>query len=357
LGGLFPEWTVVVGLMLGATIGSFLNVVIYRMPRAISLSDPAKSFCPKCRHSLGPADLVPLFSWLLSGGKCRYCKSKVASRYFWVELLNGSIWAGLWWQTMVATWDPGRGIALMLAASALVAAIFIDFELYIIPDQINAFLLFVGFGYNLYLYSIGSPLATQWGGVPSSLAGAIVGTAILWGITLLGRVVFGKDAMGHGDIKLARGIGAILFPSLAVMSFALAVVLGAVLGLVQILPRLRKGESEAVAEVDDGEHYEPESIGSIFKCGIGYFLCFDVVGLFVPKFYKSYFGEDPYEPIQEEEGDEVETTMIPFGPYLALGAILAAVFEPQLFGGIQSYWQWATGGRENLEQLFIYPGQ
>lgn len=346
--GIFPAWTVVVGLMLGATIGSFLNVVIYRMPRGISLSNPPKSFCPNCKHSLGFADLFPLFSWLLSGGKCRYCKNGVPSRYFWVELINGSIWAGIWWQYFVATNEPAKAIAYALAASALVAALFIDLRFYIIPDQINAFLLFVGLGLNGWLIAKGAPEA--WiGGVPSSVVGALTGVGVLWSITLLGRLLFGKDAMGHGDIKLARGIGAVLLPATALTSFALAVVLGAVLGVVQVLAR-RGSASDEETEATDEEMLPPESIASIFKCGLGYVLCIDVVGLFVPKLYIAWFGEDPFEPVDEGEDPVVETTMIPFGPYLALGAIAATVFAPQLSGGLNAYWNWATGERPAVEQ-------
>src|SRR5689334_17322278 len=104
-------WTWVVGLFLGATIGSFLNVVIYRMPRGLSLSDPPRSFCPKCKHELGFWDLFPLLSWLLLRGKCRYCQAKVSARYFFVELVNGSIWAGIWYQYLVLGSDPITALA------------------------------------------------------------------------------------------------------------------------------------------------------------------------------------------------------------------------------------------------------
>lgn len=349
-----PAWTTLLGFAFGAIIGSFLNVVIYRMPRAIPLGKPSKSFCPKCNHSLGVPDLFPLLSWLLSKRRCRYCGQPVIARYFWVELLNGVAWAGIWYQFLVIgtpsgmVVDYGKVVVYSLAASALIAIIFIDIELYIIPDQINAFLLFLGIGYNFYLYAQGSPTAMTWG-VPSSLAGALVGVGVLWGIAFFGRLAFGKDAMGHGDIKMARGVGAILFPALAGISFGLAVFLGAVLGVVQALARKKPpgklvqdgkiiadaGASVSSEETD--ENYEPETIGSLLKCGVGYLLCFDVIGLFTPKFYKSYFAEDPYAPLEDLEEFEVEQTMIPFGPYLALGAILAAIFEKQLLGGVNAY--------------------
>jgi len=338
---LFPEWTWVLGLAFGAAIGSFLNVVIYRMPRGLSLYNPPNSFCPKCQHRLLMSDMIPLLTWLFRRGKCKYCGAPVSSRYFWVELLNGSIWAGIWWQYLIAEANPAKAICFALAASTLVAIIFIDWELYIIPDQINAFLLFVGLAFNGWLYYVKSPAATI-NGWPSSVVGALVGVGVLWGIAFLGRLLFRKDAMGHGDIKMARGIGAVLFPITAVMSFGLAVALGAVLGVAQVL--LRKGEGAAQESEPEGDSaYVPESIGSLLKCGVGYILCIDVIGLFIPKLYRAWFEEDPFEPIEDLEDFEAGHTMIPFGPYLALGAIVAAVFETQLLRAFHSYWQWAAG--------------
>jgi leader peptidase (prepilin peptidase) / N-methyltransferase len=348
-----PAWTILFGLAFGAVVGSFLNVVIYRMPRGKSLSDPKHSFCPKCNHRLNVPDLFPLLSWLFSRGRCRYCGKPVTSRYFWVELLNGAIWAGIWYQFLLGPApDPGKAIAYALAASALVAIIFIDIELYMIPDQVNAFILFVGLGYNLWLYAQNSAAASTWG-IPSSVAGALVGVGVLWGIAFLGRIAFRKDAMGHGDIKMARGIGAVLFPALAGISFGLAVALGAVIGGLSVLPRIlskRKGGDAAVEDEIEEPDEAPESIGSLLKCGLGYILCFDVIGLFFPKFYISYFGEDPFAPAEEPgEGFQVEMTMIPFGPYLALGAIIAAVFERELQGAVHAYLQ-------NLNQGPNLPG-
>ncbi|HVT13930.1 MAG TPA: prepilin peptidase [Fimbriimonadaceae bacterium] len=369
-----PPWTILLGFAFGAIVGSFLNVVIYRMPRAKSLSNPKHSFCPKCGHQLGVPDLFPLFSWLVSGRKCRYCGQPVSSRYFWVEMFNGLIWMGVWYQYLLGpNPDLPKAIAYALAAAALVAIIFIDIELYLIPDQINAFIFFIGIGYNLWLYSENSSAATTWG-MPSSVAGALTGVGVIWGIALFGRIVFRKDAMGHGDIKMARGTGAVLFPALAGISFGLAVFLGAVLGLVQVFLRPkastplppssvsrasggaagRAGGREETEEggrapgsaddraggreeIEEGEEYAPESIGSLLKCGVGYILCLDIVGLFVPKFYKSYFGEDPFLPPDDLETFEADRTMIPFGPYLALGAILAAVFERQLLDLANAY--------------------
>ena len=354
---MFPEWTWVVGFWIGAAVGSFLNVVIYRLPRGLSIAKPKHSFCPNCKHQLTGVDLVPLLSWLFLGRKCRHCKVPISSRYFIVELINGVLWGAIWYQQLSAPWlemsgptsaDPVRAVALMLFSSALVAAIFTDLAHYIIPDQINAFLLLTGLGMNVAMVAQGRPEAWTWG-IPSSIAGALTGIGVLWGIALLGRVLFRKDAMGHGDIKMARGIGAVLFPLLSLVSFGLAVALGALIGggivLVRWMMGKRGTDTNSANDGADEEDYEPESIGSLFKCGLGYVLCMDVVGLVFPKVYEWWFAEDPYSVEEFEEEPRVELTMIPFGPYLAVGALAAVLWGPQLKQLVDSYIRLNYGGR------------
>lgn len=346
---MFPVWSSAIGLLIGASIGSFLNVVIYRMPRGLSLSDPKNSFCPNCKHQLGVLDLFPLLSWLLLGGKCRYCKVTVPARYFIVEVITGALFAAYWHFWLVQGFDPWRCVFVSFFSAALVAAIYIDLAFYIIPDQVNAAMLLFGLGYNVALILQKSPAAYTWG-MPSSIAGALFGIGILWFIALIGRLMFGKDAMGHGDIKMIRGIGAMLFPLGVGITLIVAVVAGVFGGLAQILPRLLAAKRAAEPEEsdEDDEDYVPESVGSLVKCGIGYVLCIDVIGLFVPKLYEKYFGENPFavEAVQDEDADDVGMTTIPFGPYLALGALAVTLFGPQLFGWAQLYWDFVTGAKK-----------
>ncbi len=91
----FAVFPAVVVFILGAVIGSFLNVCIYRMPRNESVVSPG-SHCPHCSKAVRPHDNIPLISWLLLGGKCRDCKGKISPRYFFVELANGLLWLFLW---------------------------------------------------------------------------------------------------------------------------------------------------------------------------------------------------------------------------------------------------------------------
>ena len=90
------------------------------------------------------------------------------------------------------------------------------------------------------------------------------------------------------------------------------------------------------------EPYEPESIGSLLKSGIGYVLCIDIIGLFVPKWYESWFGEPLEQPFEVIEEYPIEETMIPFGPYLALGAIVATVYQGFLIKQVEAYLNYAS---------------
>jgi leader peptidase (prepilin peptidase) / N-methyltransferase len=337
----FPAWTWIVGFWFGAAIGSFLNVVIYRMPRGISIYKPKNSYCPSCDKQLTPAELVPLLSWAFQKGRCQCGKNKIGARYFIVELITGGLFGVIWYQQLVlqpaGLYSPLNvinAVGFCLFAAALVAAIFTDLAHYIIPDQINAFMFVVGVGMNIAMVFYGLPEAWLWG-MPSSIAGALTGVGVLWGIAFLGRVMFRKDAMGHGDIKMARGIGAVLLPIGAGMSFAMAVALGAVIGGLQVaLMRSKPVPVEAEEEL-----YEPESIGSLLKCGLGYILLMDIFGLIWPRVYEWWFGENPYSMEEFEEEPEVEHTMIPFGPYLAAGALAVILFAPVLYGWLDQYIQ------------------
>lgn len=327
------------------------------MPRRLSLSNPPRSFCPTCKHSLGFFDLFPLLSWLLLRGRCRYCREKVSARYFVVEMVAGTVWAAIWYRYFIEGWDPGRGIAYAFASAALIAIVFIDWELYIIPDEINAFLVPVGIAFNVWLYTQGSPDAVFMG-MPSCLAGWIAGVGVLWAIALLGRLLFRKDAMGHGDIKMARGIGAFLFPMAALISFGLAVILGAVLGSILLGIRYLMERNARVAYPEEEEEpLEPEPLGSLLKCGLGYMLGLDIIGLFVPRLYESWFSEPADVALEEMDDFDPEPTAIPFGPYLAVGAIAYTIFGAQIQSAIDSYWRSATGGVSLLEQFHHFAGQ
>ncbi|MBI3945073.1 MAG: prepilin peptidase [Armatimonadetes bacterium] len=224
---------------LGLAVGSFLNVCIWRMPRDESVVRPP-SHCPACDARLRARDLVPVFSFLLQGRKCRYCKAPISWRYAVVELTTAVAFLGLY---LV----DGAGAPLLfdaLLVAALIAIFAIDLEHYIIPHELNYFLMFTGVAREVY-----GRLATgQWSHpvhllgipVPASVVGIALGVAVFAGIGWLGQLAFRQESMGGGDLRLAAGIGAHLGWLGLTASVVLAVVAGAVVGVGLIATGLRK---------------------------------------------------------------------------------------------------------------------
>lgn len=328
---MFPEWTWVVGFMIGAAIGSFLNVVIYRLPRDLSLGNPRHSFCPNCNHRLGWVDMVPLFSWLVQGGRCRYCGVKIASRYFFVELVNGIFWAAIWYQLLIRDWqgDWIKAIAYMLAASTLVAVAWIDWESYTIPDVLNVALLLTGLIYHAIA-----------GTIVESLIGALLGWGLIFGIGLLGRLLFRKDAMGEGDVLLMRGVGALVGPWPLVAAIAIAVALGALHGIVVIAAAAFKRKTPLESGGDEAD--EPEApaqpIGDMLVVGGLMLLCVDVFATFFPPVAKWLERKMPQAAgLSDEEWEPPSFRYIPFGPFLAFGTVAVLVFNQEIRGAIDAY--------------------
>jgi leader peptidase (prepilin peptidase)/N-methyltransferase len=337
-----PPWSAVVGFVLGALAGSFLNMLIWRLPRGKSLVDPAHSICPLCNHQLTPLDLMPIVSWLRTGGKCRHCGAPIAVRYLLVEVLVGALFTIIWLQTMTVAIDPHWGdfFAYAAAAAILVAIVFIDWELYIIPDELNAALLVVGLVYG-----------ASHGAIGESIKGAFLGWALIWGFVLLGRLAFGKDAMGDGDIKMMRGVGALLGPTLLVANVGIGVVLGLVGGIVGLAIEARRGQrnkeqeegsSEQGAGAEDAS-FEATPIPLVLLSGALYLLCIDIVALFVPPLNRWIVSRYPAEVLDDNDDWEPSATAIPFGPYLAAGALICMLAGEPIHQFLKSYWDNATG--------------
>lgn len=126
---------------MGAGIGSFLNVVIYRLPLGLSVNQPRRSFCPSCKYQIPFYHNIPLLSWLFLRGRCAKCSSTISSRYFWVELLVGLLFYAIFWRfggdwALIREWGP-QVLCLWLFVSLLVAGTFIDLEHFILPHEIT----------------------------------------------------------------------------------------------------------------------------------------------------------------------------------------------------------------------------
>jgi leader peptidase (prepilin peptidase)/N-methyltransferase len=172
--------------VLGAAIGSFLNVCIYRLPRDLSVNEPRRSFCPSCNKPIPWQQNLPLLSWLLLRGKCANCGSRIAFRYFAVELLTALLFLAVWlvfpWPIILVYW---------VFVSLLVVATFIDFEHFIIPDEITIGGTVAGLLASLALPELMGD-DSRWRALAQSLGAAALGYVLLWIVLEAGKKAFGK---------------------------------------------------------------------------------------------------------------------------------------------------------------------
>lgn len=190
--------------IVGLCFGSFLNVCIHRMPRGESIVNPP-SHCPGCIKSIAWYDNIPVLSFLILMGKCRYCGTRISSRYFFVELASGALWLSLWFMYGFS-WVFAAGVVLL---SILLAVSVIDLETGLIPDKFT----FPGMTIGLILSAVSPQLHDQilwYRGLTHSAIGLLAGGGILFAIGMLGNFLFRKESMGGGDVKLLAMLGAFL---------------------------------------------------------------------------------------------------------------------------------------------------
>jgi leader peptidase (prepilin peptidase)/N-methyltransferase len=170
----------------GAVVGSFLNVCIYRLPLDLSVNKPRRSFCPSCQKQLTWSQNIPLYSWLVLRGKCAYCGARISFRYFAVELLTALLFLIVW---KCFPWDVA--IAYWIFVSLLVAATFIDFEHFIIPDEITIGGTIAGV---IASGIVPQLMATdaRWRALLTSALSAALGYIVLWVVLETGKKAFGK---------------------------------------------------------------------------------------------------------------------------------------------------------------------
>ncbi|GLQ96676.1 prepilin peptidase [Dyella mobilis] len=231
-------WVVLAGV-LGLIVGSFLNVVILRLPARLEAAwrqeaqsvlgleaeaEPLPpgvvrepSHCPHCKHPLSARDNIPLFGWMLLRGRCRYCQAPISIQYPLVELLTALFSAIIVWKFGV-TWAALAGLFLTWA---LVALSGIDFRTQLLPDQITLPLLWLGLLLSLlHLFVAPQP----------AILGAAIGYLSLWSVYWLFKLLTGKEGMGFGDFKLLAALGAWMGPGALLPIILLSSLVGAVIG-------------------------------------------------------------------------------------------------------------------------------
>lgn len=235
-------------LLLGLVVGSFLNVVIHRLPRMLEADWQAQcaelrgepipetgpynlvappSSCPSCGHAIRPWENIPLLSYLLLRGRCSNCGTPIGLRYPVVELVSGLL-------TLLVAWQfgpSGQALAAMVLAWGLLALTVIDFDTQLLPDQVTLPLLWLGLLVNMN---------GLFADLPAAVLGAIAGYLALWSVYHLFRLLTGKEGMGYGDFKLLAMLGAWLGWQLLPQIVLLSSLVGAIAGLALILLRGRE---------------------------------------------------------------------------------------------------------------------
>jgi|SRR3989338_1391579 len=245
-----PLLFVVMSAILGLMVGSFLNVVIHRLPKMLEIGwqqqcaelrgeQPApstpynlmvpRSACPQCNHAISAWENIPVISYLLLRGKCKGCGTAISPRYPIIEAISGMLCA-------YTAWSFGFGLAAagaFLLIWALLALTVIDFDTQLLPDDITLPLLWAGLLLNLF--SVFTDLY-------SAVLGAVIGYLALWSVYWLFKLVTGKEGMGYGDFKLLAALGAWMGWQLLPLIILMSSLVGAIVGIFLIVA-LRHGRN------------------------------------------------------------------------------------------------------------------
>jgi leader peptidase (prepilin peptidase)/N-methyltransferase len=229
--------------LLGLCVGSFLNVVIHRLPKMLERQWRAecaelsgqeavpgprynlvvpRSACPSCGHAISAIENIPVLSWIALGGKCKGCKAPISRRYPAVELLTGAL-------SGYIAWHFGFGVAAagaLLFTWAMIALTFIDLDTFYLPDSITLPLLWLGLLFNIN---------TTYVSLSSAVIGAAAGYLSLWSVYWAFKWATGKEGMGYGDFKLLAAIGAWLGWTMLPLTILLSSLVGAVIGIMLIV--------------------------------------------------------------------------------------------------------------------------
>jgi leader peptidase (prepilin peptidase)/N-methyltransferase len=231
-------------LVFGLVIGSFLNVVIFRLPQGLSVNRP-RSHCTQCNKLISWYDNVPVLSYVILGGRCRGCRKKISARYPSIEILSGVV-------SVLLYFKFGMGLewfVFLCFSAAMIVLAFIDLDHRILPDPITLNGIWLGVAISVYLAEPGfsaslvARLFRALGldasnprviALSASLLGIVVGGGLLWAVAEAYLRIRGIEGMGFGDVKMMAMVGAFLGAPLALLTIMLGSLLGAVIGLVFI---------------------------------------------------------------------------------------------------------------------------
>jgi len=252
----YPLMGLACTLVLGLLVGSFLNVVIYRLPKMMERGwqDQCRDFltnegdiatlpandskqepfnlmvpasrCPHCGHKIKPWENIPVISYLFLRGKCSNCKAGISARYPVIELVTGLLSVAVVFYVGI-NWS---GLAALVFTWSLIALTMIDFDTYLLPDDITLPLLWLGLIANSF---------NTFTDLPSALWGAIAGYLALWSVYKFFKLVTGKEGMGYGDFKLLAALGAWMGWQMLPQIILLSSLVGAVIGISMIVIRGR----------------------------------------------------------------------------------------------------------------------
>lgn len=279
----------VLSFVLGAMVGSFLNVCVHRLPQGLSVVKP-RSRCPKCEAPIASYDNIPILSWLILGAKCRHCNNPISWQYPLVEALTATLFFLVYWKFGMTLAAP----VYMLLVAALVLVTFVDLTDWTIPNEVT----FPGMPLGIALAVVamvypGSGLLLD---KPiMSLIGLLAGGGVLYGLDMISLLLLKKRGMGFGDVKLLAMLGAFFGPLGVLLIMVIASFFGSAIGLTLILLGRATGAEEVVEVSEEGSEEE------------------------------------------EEDAMSPGGHYLPFGPYIVLGGLVYLFFGPEIIARYLDY--------------------
>ncbi len=347
----------------GLFFGSFFNVAIYRLPLGLSVFRPRRSFCFRCGSPVLPKDNFPLFSWLFLRGRCRSCQTPIHIRYPFVEVLTGFIFMVIF----LGVNPPGNFdfqfacLWYMLFAGLLIIATFTDFDHFIIPTGLTTWgslagviaALFIGMvdefplllrtgpfpvlshewgqvdGFGMFLSLVMGPIklgydpsvVSWWMAPANALLGLVVGPALLYGVGVLGKVLFQKDAMGLGDVYLFALVGVVVGPINVLLVLMMAAFFGALAGgFAWLQSKMRaQGEDLLLAGLRFEKKAAPTEEPSPEE---------------IPQSVEGENSEplpDRVLEVMKHQPRPRTVHHLPFGPWISLASILIVIFHDRIW--------------------------